>query len=274
MHDQLVPVRIAKLRHPADRRFHFVHVERDAAFLQLADRRVDVVNFESDCGSIPRRLPGRMTADSDGRRFRVRIRPRRLPSRWSPASARGFPDKTFRARSASLTAMATKATSLIMHSISDLWIMILFPSGSCTTAMRQTGTLNILRERTLHWPPSSPLSHLRSPRPQSRRWCHPVDGFHWSPTLPMASVSSPRSRIQSRPPSANSSARLETERAFVKSAGSFHVGHWNAGKGNAWLLSLFNWDLVFEIWDLRSPLWDLPPRLRRLSPPRRPDHRR
>ena len=31
VHDQLVAVGIAKLRHPANRRFRFLHVERDAA---------------------------------------------------------------------------------------------------------------------------------------------------------------------------------------------------------------------------------------------------
>ena len=52
MHDQLVPVGIAKLRHPADRRLDFLHIESNTAFFQFRDRRVDIVHLKSDRGPI------------------------------------------------------------------------------------------------------------------------------------------------------------------------------------------------------------------------------
>ena len=66
MQNQFVSIRIAELRHPAHRRFHFLHVEFHAAFLQLRDRGIDIVHFERDRCSIARRLPGRMTTNADG----------------------------------------------------------------------------------------------------------------------------------------------------------------------------------------------------------------
>src|SRR5439155_4243945 len=63
--DQLVPVRIAKLCHPANRRLSFLDVEGDTALFELRDGSIDVIHLEGDCRSIARRFPRGMTTNSD-----------------------------------------------------------------------------------------------------------------------------------------------------------------------------------------------------------------
>jgi hypothetical protein len=48
MNDQLVPVWIAKLRHPADRRFSLFDVEADTASFKCVDRGIDIFYLEGD----------------------------------------------------------------------------------------------------------------------------------------------------------------------------------------------------------------------------------
>src|SRR6266496_3580125 len=48
VNDQLVPVWIAKLRHPTHRRFHLFHIEGDTASFKFVDRGIDIFYFKSD----------------------------------------------------------------------------------------------------------------------------------------------------------------------------------------------------------------------------------
>src|SRR5438477_11867815 len=65
VNDKLVSIRIAKLRHPANRRLGLFNIERDSAFFQLRDGRIDVIDLESDRCPITRRFPGRLTTNPD-----------------------------------------------------------------------------------------------------------------------------------------------------------------------------------------------------------------
>src|SRR5437016_7836355 len=62
---QFVPVWVSKLCHPANWSLSLFDVESHTALLKLRDSSIHVVNFEGDCGSIARRFPRRMTANSD-----------------------------------------------------------------------------------------------------------------------------------------------------------------------------------------------------------------
>src|SRR6476619_7133522 len=137
MHDELVPIRIAKLRHPANRRFRLLHVERHPAFLQFADRRINVVHFESDRCSVPRWLPRRMTADSNRGRAQFIFNPRPAHCRRRRLQLQRFLVKL--SRSLGVTYRYRNEGNFLDHDDFNLWMMILFPSGSWTTAMRQTG---------------------------------------------------------------------------------------------------------------------------------------
>src|SRR2546423_7570250 len=61
MREQAIPVRIAEHRHETNRRFDLLHLEGHPAFLELRDRRVDVVDFERHGRPITRRFPIGMT---------------------------------------------------------------------------------------------------------------------------------------------------------------------------------------------------------------------
>src|SRR5260370_8904946 len=75
MHYELVSVRIAKLRHPTNWGLGLFHAEDDAAFFQLCDARVNVLDFKRDCCSISRRFPCRMTTDPDCHRAKIIFNP-------------------------------------------------------------------------------------------------------------------------------------------------------------------------------------------------------
>src|SRR6266516_6000591 len=62
---EFVPIWISKLCHPANRSLSFFDVESDTALFKLRDSIIHVVNFEGDCGSIARRFPRGMTANTD-----------------------------------------------------------------------------------------------------------------------------------------------------------------------------------------------------------------
>src|SRR5436190_20225841 len=62
---QLVPLRISKLCHPTNWSLRFFDVENHTALFKLRDSIIHVVNFEGDCGSIARRFPRGMTANTD-----------------------------------------------------------------------------------------------------------------------------------------------------------------------------------------------------------------
>src|SRR5437016_14407906 len=63
--DQLVPVRIAKLCHPANRRLSFLDVEGDTALFELRDGSIDVIQLEDHYRSIARRFARWMTIKSE-----------------------------------------------------------------------------------------------------------------------------------------------------------------------------------------------------------------
>src|ERR1700704_6829426 len=63
--NKLVPVGITKLRHPTNRRLHFLHVERNTALFQFRNARVNVVHFKSNRRPIARWLPGRMATNTN-----------------------------------------------------------------------------------------------------------------------------------------------------------------------------------------------------------------
>src|SRR5206468_1557917 len=65
VNDQLVPVRVTELCHPTNWRLGFLDIKGDAAIFELRDGSIDVINFESDCRSIPRGFPRGMTTNSD-----------------------------------------------------------------------------------------------------------------------------------------------------------------------------------------------------------------
>src|SRR5215212_3781317 len=67
VNQQPIAVGIVKHSHETDRRFDLVHLEIGFGFLQLRNRRVDVIHFERDRGSIARRLPGGVTTYPDSR---------------------------------------------------------------------------------------------------------------------------------------------------------------------------------------------------------------
>src|SRR5437667_6194025 len=48
VNDQFVPVRVAKLCHPAHRRFSLFHIEADTASFKFVDRGVDIFYLKSD----------------------------------------------------------------------------------------------------------------------------------------------------------------------------------------------------------------------------------
>src|SRR4051794_17194351 len=75
---ELVSVGIAKLRHPANWRLRFLDVEHDTALFELRIRGIDIFNLESDGGSIARRLPRRVTTDSDRNRAKIILDPRAI----------------------------------------------------------------------------------------------------------------------------------------------------------------------------------------------------
>jgi len=75
---QLVSVWIAKLRHPANRRLHLFHVEVHAAVFELCVRSIEIFDLERDRGSIARRLPRRMTTDSNRDRAKIVLDPRAI----------------------------------------------------------------------------------------------------------------------------------------------------------------------------------------------------
>src|SRR3984893_252062 len=76
VNDQLVTVGIAKLRHPTHRRLEFLQIELNTALFEFRDDSVNVIHFERDRGSVSRRLPRRMTTNSDGSRTEIVLDPR------------------------------------------------------------------------------------------------------------------------------------------------------------------------------------------------------
>src|SRR5215211_4876030 len=76
VHDKFVPIRVAKLRHPAHGRFSFFHIERHAAFFELRYGSIDVADFKRDCCSLARRFPSWMTTDSDCYAAKIVLDPR------------------------------------------------------------------------------------------------------------------------------------------------------------------------------------------------------
>ena len=64
--NELVPVGITKLCHPANRRFGFGHIESNAARFKFLNRGVDVIYLKGNRRSVPRWLPGRMTTNTNG----------------------------------------------------------------------------------------------------------------------------------------------------------------------------------------------------------------
>src|SRR4030095_14100378 len=65
MNQQLVAVRIAKLRHPAHRRFSLFDIEGDTASCKFVDGGIDIFYLKSDPSPNACRFPSRMTADTD-----------------------------------------------------------------------------------------------------------------------------------------------------------------------------------------------------------------
>src|SRR5436190_24163293 len=75
MHDEFISIRIAKLRHPTDWCLGLFHVKSDAAFFELGDCGVDILNLESDRCSLAGRFPSWMTTDSDCHRAQIIFNP-------------------------------------------------------------------------------------------------------------------------------------------------------------------------------------------------------
>src|SRR6267378_609362 len=116
MDDQFVSIRVAELRHPANRSLVFVQIERDATLFQFLDCLVDVRDFERHRGSIARRFPGGMTTDADRHRPEIVFDPCAFHCDHGQGS--------------------------FSFSGLSLWMMILLPSGSFITAMWQHGLSN------------------------------------------------------------------------------------------------------------------------------------
>src|SRR4029077_6636492 len=76
MNHQLVPVGVAKLRHPANGRFRFLYVECHAALFELRVCSIEIFDLECDCCPIARRFPSRMRTNSDRSRAKIVLDPR------------------------------------------------------------------------------------------------------------------------------------------------------------------------------------------------------
>src|SRR3954471_24319002 len=76
VNQKLVPVRITELRHPTNRRFRLLHVERDAALFQRGDGRIDIVHLKRDRCAIARRIPSRPATNTDCGRAEIVFDPR------------------------------------------------------------------------------------------------------------------------------------------------------------------------------------------------------
>src|SRR6266699_435369 len=141
MHDEFVSVWIAELRHPTDRFLSFLHVEGDAALLKLGDRRIVILHLDRDRRSIAGGLPRRMTTDANGRRPKVVLDPRAFHRRVAWFQFEGLLIKlasAFLVRNGNGDECNFLCNHLqIPFSFSgfNLWIINLFPSGSCTMAM-------------------------------------------------------------------------------------------------------------------------------------------
>src|SRR4029077_228442 len=72
---ELVPVGIAKLRHPANGSFGFWNVECHPAFREFLDRLIHISHFKRDRRPIARRLPRGMRTDTDGCRSEIVLDP-------------------------------------------------------------------------------------------------------------------------------------------------------------------------------------------------------
>src|SRR6266436_3747900 len=147
MNDEFVPVWIAKLCHPTDRRLSFLEVERDAALFKLGDRRIDILHLERDRRSIAGGLPRRMTTDANGRRPKVVLDPRAFHRRVAWFQFEGLLIKlasAFLVRNGNGDECNLLDHLQIPFSLSgfNLWMINLFPSGSCTTLMWQHGVSN------------------------------------------------------------------------------------------------------------------------------------
>src|SRR5437899_3944470 len=76
VHDEFVPIGIAELRHPTNRRLGLFNVERNPAFFKLRDGGIDVLDFESNRCPITRRFPSRLTTNSDRSKTELIVDPR------------------------------------------------------------------------------------------------------------------------------------------------------------------------------------------------------
>src|SRR5205085_6454938 len=147
VHDQLVTIGVAKLCHPANRCLGFRNVERDITRFQSFDRGVHIIDFKCDCCSIARRLPSRMTADTDGSVTEIILDPR--PSHLASgrlqfqcflikfACALGV-----RNCNSNESYFFNHKQGSFSFSGFNLWITMLLPSGSPMIAIWQHGLSN------------------------------------------------------------------------------------------------------------------------------------
>src|ERR1700720_1172786 len=75
VHEQFVPIRIPKLRHPTDRRFRFVDVERNTTLLEFRVGAVEIFHFKCDRGTVARWFPHWMTTDANRDRPEIVLDP-------------------------------------------------------------------------------------------------------------------------------------------------------------------------------------------------------
>src|SRR6266404_8958657 len=142
MNEQLVPVGITELRHPADGCFGFLHVEGDTALFQLRVDTVKILHFKRDRSSVARRLPSGMTANADGRRTKVVFDPRAFHRRRGWLQLERFLIKFSRAFlirncDGDKCDFLNHSHEQIPFSFSgfNLWTINLLPSGSWMIAM-------------------------------------------------------------------------------------------------------------------------------------------
>jgi hypothetical protein len=140
MHDQFIAVRIAELRHPADRRLDFFHFETDAAFFQ----RAIVASMSSTSKATV--VPSRDGFQSGWQPTPMVVGPRSYSTQAPSIAAGGrlqferllikFPRSFFvRNSDGDKCYFFDHKHSPFSFSGFNLWIINLLPSGSCTTAM-------------------------------------------------------------------------------------------------------------------------------------------
>src|SRR6266540_1530452 len=141
VHDEFVPVWIAKLRHPTDRCLGLLDIEGDAALFEFGNCRVDILHLERDGRSIARRLPGWMTTNANSCRTKVVFNPCAAHCGCAWRKLERFLIK-FPGPLGIADSDGNKGHLICNHvqipfsfSGFNLWMINLFPSGSCTTAM-------------------------------------------------------------------------------------------------------------------------------------------